>query len=154
MKVNLLIDGKSRVLGTHLNLDLGLEHPSEDPGDIRQPCPLMDWPGVSPNEAEEIVAYGILDRMPENAVEAIFTYWVSRLALGGRLVFSALDIMEACSVVGQSSEIEATANTVIYGGRKSAHTVWSLAALAESHGLKVQWKWLDGNQAIVEAVRV
>lgn len=153
MKVNLLIDGKDRALGGHLNLDMALEFTPEDPKDVRRPCKITDWPDVSPNEAETILAYGILDRLPQEAIPGIFAYWVSRLAVGGRLIFSALDILEACQVVGQSQEIAGDANAIIYGQRKSAHTVWSMRALAESHGLSVEWAVLNGTEAVVEAVR-
>lgn len=154
MQVNLLLGNAEDVRTGYLNLDASLAERPTDPDDIRVPCVINDWLMVSPNEAEEILALGILERLPAEAVSPVFHYWVSRLALGGKLIVSATDVMEACQLVLASKDEPAyLANELLYTQRKSAHTVWSLAELAEQYGLKVIWKYINGTQAIVEAVR-
>lgn len=153
MKVNLILGKKDLVRSGHLNLDASLQAPPDDPADIRRPCSVNDWPGVSPNEAEEIVATEVLDFLPPHHVGEVFGYWVSRLALGGKLVVACADCLEAAHLVSlQDNPVEAC-NRLLYAGRQSAHSVESLAELFEQAGLKVTWKMVNGTRAIVEGVR-
>ncbi len=150
MKVNLLIGNVSDVRNGYLNLDASIR----EPVDSRLPCSLNEWPGISPNEATEIVALGVLDHLPASSVAEVFGYWVSRLAVGGSLRFSALDILETTYQLGSITQnLVESANAVLYGGRQSAHTVESLALLAESFGLTIRWKCVRGVEAVIEAVR-
>lgn len=150
MKVNLLIGNVADFRNGYLNLDASIRESVDD----RYPCSLNEWPGISPNEATEIVALGVLDHIPVSAVAEVFAYWVSRLAIGGSLHFSALDILETTYQLGSVTQnLVESANTLLYGGRQSAHTVESLASLAQNHGLTVRWKCLRGVEAVIEAVR-
>lgn len=152
LRVVLLLGDKGGVRSGYLNLDASIAAPPEDVNDPRLPCSLNDWPQVSANEAEEVVACGILDRLPPEHVEDVFFYWAGRLAHGGSLVVSAMDYLEACDyLVGQAADT-GVANGLLYG-RKSAHTMESLVKLAEAKGLQVRKRFWRGLEAFVEAVR-
>lgn len=153
MKVNLFLGKKDLVRSGYLNLDASLSARPADPADDRRPCSVNDWPGVSPNEATEIVATLVLDLLPPHHVGEVFGYWVSRLALGGKLVVICGDCVEVAHQLSLSDRPVETCNKLLYNGRQSAHTVESLAELFEQAGLKVTWKMLNGMLAVVEGVR-
>ncbi len=149
MRVNLFLGRPELVRSGHLNLDASLQEPADD----RVPCSVNDWPGVSPNEAEEIVVQNVLEFLPPAHVGEVFSYWASRLALGGKLTVVAVDFQE---LAWQAREAESPcdfANQTAYAGRQSAHTVETITGLFEHFGLKVVWKMLRGTQAVVEGVR-
>lgn len=149
VRVNILLANPGGIRSGHLNLDLAVREPQPDG---RLPGAVADWPQVSPNEAEEVIALDILDKLPPEHVEEAFRYWVSRLAHGGKLTVSALDYAEAARYLWDKPADVGLANAVLYG-RRSAHTFEALVALAEGCGLKVEKTWWDDLRIFLVATR-
>lgn len=149
MKVNLLLGRPELARSGYLNLDASI---TQSEGG-RVPCALNDWPGVSPNEAREIIANHVLEYVPVQNVVDVFSYWVSRLAVGGRLVVSCVDCAEVAFRLRYETSPYEICNELLYAGRQSAHTVESISQLFQDGGLKVVWKMLNGLVAVVEGER-
>jgi hypothetical protein len=154
MKINLLLGNHGDIWSGYRNIDAGTpssklsQHPDLFPG------LLDDFPEVCANEATEIVALNILDRIAPEYVGRCLLYWVSSLAHGGRLIVSCLDIVEAGIVLARSTGPNDW-NPLIYGGRRSAHSMASVVEMLTTAGLQVlTMGWDDSGLFLkVEAVR-
>jgi trans-aconitate methyltransferase len=149
LKVNLLLGNPGDIRSGHLNLDATIDAPDGE----RFPCSVNDFGEmVSPNEAEAVVALDVLDRLPREHAQAVLSYWASRLARGGTLTVSALDVEEfATHVHLQEVPVEELDNAIYK--RRSAHTLKSIIEGVQKAGLQVEQAYLDGVRAVVIARR-
>lgn len=149
MKINLLLGDAGNIRSGYLNLDATITEKVDE----RIPCSVDDFGGVAcPNEATEIVALGVLDRLPAPVVANSLRYWTSLLAHQGLLTISALDIEEFSLHLSNTDMGLEEVNQVVYT-RRSAHTMQGLCQALEYFGLTIQRKWWDGLQACVSAIR-
>lgn len=149
MKVNLILGDPGVVRSGYLNLDLTIQQPDGE----RLPANPDDFGRiVSPNEAEELLALGVIDRIPGESVLDVLRYWASRLAHGGVLTISALDMEEVSAYLSSNDMKVPDLDSLIYT-RRSAHTMRSLSDALESLGLRVVRKDWQSLTAFVTAIR-
>lgn len=158
MKINLLFNNPYDVRSGYLNID-PYAGPNDQagriPGDINN---LDDL--VSAGEATEVVALDILDKFPRQYVDQILTHWLSRLAHGGRLTISVIDLYEvAKAFLNEAIDVDKT-NTLLHGDPetkgKQVHTNFTLAQLNEvltNKGFKVLRRCVENNYAIITVER-
>jgi hypothetical protein len=149
VKVNLVLGDPGAVRSGYLNLDVTIQKPEGD----RLPAHPDDFGHlVSPNELTELVCLGVIDRIPGESVIDVLRYWASRLAHGGTLAISALDMEEVAAYLATNDMQVTDLDSLIYT-RRSAHTMRSLSDALESLGLKVVRKDWQSLSAFLTAVR-
>jgi hypothetical protein len=155
MKLNLLVNQPDGVLSGYLNID-----PFAPPDDPRgRQCGrverLSDF--CEANEAEEILAFSVIDHFPMEDGDAVVDHWVSRLAHGGTLVVGAVDVREvARQFLAENIDLR-QANVHLHGTatapKRSVHLLDQLALAIESRGLHIIKKRIHDCRAIVVARR-
>lgn len=149
MKVNVVLGDKGAARSGYLNLDPTVR---EFDGE-RFPCAVNDFGElVVENEAEEVLALDVLDRIPKEHCPGVLAYWASRMALGGTLTVSVLDIEEFASHLQASPVPVSEIDSALYM-RKSAHTLESLVGDIRALGLTIERPFWDGVRAVVVARR-
>lgn len=156
MKINLLLQNPLDIRSGHLNVD-----PYANGQDGRVKGRLLDLsPLVDANEASELIAHDILDFFGAVQVDQALNHWLSRLAHGGKIVVSAIDVGEVGRAFLSGTIDLDTANTLLYGEqdkpgrwRKSALTLSRLAAVLEGKDLKVLSKRVANYRGVVTAIR-
>lgn len=157
LRVNLLLDTPADVRADWLNID-----PTAQPGDKeRIACDLGRLDAlVDAGEVGELVAMDILGFAPRPLMEKMLSHWISKLAHGGSLTVSVLDLLEVTKSLQNRLITVEQASELLYGSqdkpwrfRQSGLTLGALSAILQAKGLKVQKKRMSGFQAIVVAVR-
>lgn len=155
MKINLVIDGTPEIRVGYLNIDMMYGKDGVVVGNFMNLNPLVD-----DGEAEEIFALDILDYLTLAQGEATIAHWVSKLAHGGTLVLSAVDIIEVSKALIARIITVDEANSYLHGEQKkqwqfrhASYTLGGLVALLEAKGLQIQKKRISSLNAIVVAIR-
>lgn len=148
-KINLLLGDKNCIRSGYLNLDATLTEPE----DVRLPCSINDFPSICPNEADEILALGVLEQLPPEICQPSVAYWVSCLAHKGRLTISVTDVEEVAHNILYGNESIDQVNAALYDGRRSAHTMQSLRGLVESLGMSVVHTFYQNTAAVIVCER-
>jgi hypothetical protein len=157
VKVNLLLDSPSGALPGHLNLD-----PLAPAGDAsRTPCDPTDLsPYVDAGEAQELLAHDVLDHVQLPRADAVLAHWASRLAHGGTLTVSCVDMMAVAHALADRTLSPEDAALLLHGEqrrgwdyRHSGRTLAQLARGLEGLGLQVLRKRTAGLRAVVVARR-
>lgn len=157
MKVNLLIDDPSGVRPGYVNVDPLA--PSGDPHRVQ--CDPTDVDRVCvAGECEELLALGVLDYVPLADAGRVLDHWVSRLAHGGEIALSAVDLLEVSRAVCNRVLSVGDANLLLHGGqrkqwefRKSSYTLGQLAGLLEARGMELVKQRHSEFKAVVVARR-
>lgn len=156
MKVNLLLDNPGDVRSGYLNID-----PFADGVDTRVKGNLDDLSEhADANELEELVANDILDTFALTDADRVLDNWLSRLAHGGKLTISVVDLRSVSREVLANSISIQDANELLYGRptaphfqKRSAFTLQQLAGTLESRGYKLLRKQPENNRIIVTVER-
>lgn len=146
-KVNLLIDNPAGVLSGYDNIDPFT--PDDDKfGRIKGDISNLNHE-VDDGEVEEILAYGILNYYGGAHVDAILSNWVSKLAHGGMLTVSCVDLRSVCREYLSGSLPIEDANQILYGThsepwdfRKSVFSIDIVEQVLRNKGLKILSKRL------------
>lgn len=157
-RLNLLIGDPANVRSGYTNVD-PLAPDGDPAGRVRCDPGNLD-PVVDAGEAVEIVAHDIIDRVPMHQANALLEHWLSKLAHGGTIVLSCVDILEvARSLLGRFITVE-QANVLLHGEqderwrfRQANYTLVQLADTLAGKGLRVQSKRINECRAIVVAQR-
>lgn len=157
MKVNILLNNPAEIRSGFLNID-----PFAPDGDKdRVKCdPAALGPLVDAAEASEVVALGIIDYLPLAQSDGVLTHWVSRLAHGGKLSISCVDLFEVCRAVHLRTVSVEDANKLLHGEqrepwqfRKANYSLNHLTELIKAKGLRIITKKLVAFEAVVTAER-
>lgn len=155
MRVNLLINNSADIRNGYLNIDPLSEDDTRIKGDVSNLNHAVDA-----GEAEEIVAYGILDYFPGAMVDEILDNWLSKLAHGGTITIGVIDAKEVSrAFVAGMIELEEV-NTLMHGEqeekwqiRKSSFTLNQLSEVLSNRGYKILKKRIQNFRAYVTAQR-
>jgi hypothetical protein len=156
MKVNLLLDNPGDIRSGYRNID-----PFANDIDIRVSGTLDNLSDhVEANEAEEIVANDILDTFPLSDADRVLDNWLSRLAHGGKLTISVVDLRSVSREVLANSISIQDANELLYGRqnaphfqKKSVFTLQQLATTLEGKGYKLLRRQVENNRVVVTVER-
>lgn len=158
MRLNLLMDNPGDIRQGYLNVDLLA--PDSDPAGRVQCDPSNLAPLVDAGEVTELVAHGILDLIPMHQANALLDHWLSRLAHGGTIVLSCVDILEVTKSLQNRLITIEQANVFLHGEqdkpwrfRQANYTLAQLADILHDKGLRVQQKRINDFRAIVVAQR-
>ncbi len=157
MRLNILLDDPGGARSGYANVD-----PFAPEGDRdRFKCDVSNLDAVVDNgEAVEIVAHDILDYFGVGKIDEILDHWVSKLAYGGRLSLSVVDVREVARGLLAESLPFNDASILIYGAqqrawdfRRSMFTVARLAEVLENKGFNVLKKRIENFRAVVTCER-
>lgn len=141
-KVNLLIDNPGGTLSGYDNIDPFT--PDDDKfGRIKGDVSNLDHE-VDNGEASEILAHGILNYYSGEHVDGVLSNWVSKLAHGGQLTVSGVDLRAVCrDYLNGNLPIE-DANEILFGThtkpwdfKKSVFSIDIVEQVLRTKGLKI-----------------
>jgi len=158
VKVNLLIDNPGDVRSGYVNIDPLA--PENDPdGRLKGDVGNLDH-AVDGGEAEEILALEVLDYFPGHQADDILANWLSKLAHGGRLTISVVDVKEVARAVCSNNLSIDDINELLHGKqekpwqfRKSAYTLSQLVEVLSNQGYKVLARRVQNYRALVTVER-
>lgn len=153
MKLNILMDDPGGVRSGYVNVDPFVQEGdrSRSWADPRNLSAVAD-----PGECEEVVALGVLDCYPADAVDGVLDHWLSLLAHGGRLTVSVTDLREVARGFLAGAIGLDEANSLLHGGavkKASALDLLSLAEVLENKGYKILHKRVVNRRAVVTCER-
>lgn len=157
MKLNLLINNPGGARSGYVNVD-----PIAPDGDAdRIKGQLEDLNHVcDAAEVAEIVAHDILDFFPAPMADKVLDHWVSRLAHGGTLTVSVVDLLEVSRAFVARSLDTHQANELLHGKqgqpwevRMATYHVPVLVDVLARKGLKIMMKRISNYRAVVVAQR-
>jgi hypothetical protein len=159
VKVNLLVSNPEGVRAGYLNFDTLA--PQMDPhGRIQADFTKLDR-HVDAGEVEDFIAHDVLDLFPIVQANDILDHWISRLAHGGTITISCVDLMEVSRNLVNRFITPEQANVLLHGEqdrpwkfRQGNYTLSQLVHSLAGKGLHVQMKRLDELKAIVVAQRL
>lgn len=100
----------------------------------------------SPGTISEIRAIDVFEHIPRLESEAAFAHWTNLLVRGGRLTLRTPDARRQCELLVEGIWPISVWSHMMFGGQDSpgnfhfnGHEAASLRALAERHGLKVNF---------------
>ena len=147
MKVNLLIGNSSPVLNGYLNIDCCGNPQSSDRivGQIENLEALVDA-----NECEELIALQVLDHMPIQIRAKVLQHYLTRIAHGGLLIISSIDLMEVSRLIYNGSIADILEmNKLVYGiGNNPWSWKKSFIPLQDTIGLI-----MNGGQFVIESIK-
>jgi hypothetical protein len=151
VRLNLLLDNHADARSGYLNL-------SAKPGEGITQCAVDKLEAVVDcNEVSELVAYDILDTVPTEQADALLTHWLSRLAHGGELTISVVDVGEVARDFLHNKLDINQFNSLIHGEticpRRCALSLNYLCAVLENKGMIVLKKRVHNYRAIVSCRR-
>lgn len=157
MRLNLLLDDPGGVRPGYVNVDLLA--PAGDPH--RTQCdPTNLEPVCDAGGCEELVALDILDYVPLAQANAVLDHWVSRLAHGGTMSVSVVDLLEVSRAFADRRLTVEEANLLLHGEQKkqwqfrqSNYTLGQLADALQAKGLMLVLQRHDDFRAVVTARR-
>lgn len=111
------------------------------PLDVRRVPSLLDFGDHAlAGEAAEVVVPSAVDYVPRADVDRHLAYWGSRLAPGGRLVVTGLDLLGLAFQVDAAGLDPDEARRLLFadrGGRRAAYAAEEVRLLVEGVGLTV-----------------
>tara|TARA_Y100001938_G_C8074820_1_gene425355 strand:- start:1378 stop:1863 length:486 start_codon:yes stop_codon:yes gene_type:complete len=157
-KVN-LIHGEGDVLDTHLNIN-PFTKKTEDGLLVRGDLTNIDK-YVDDAEAEEIIAMDVIDYISTTKTAETIANWISKLAIGGRIVIGGIDIIAVSKSLADYSLDIASANLLIHGKqdepyliKRASFSAYDLAEYLEvTYGLGIVKKDIQNYKMFVEAQR-
>jgi hypothetical protein len=157
-RLNLLLDNPAGVRPGYLNLDPLA--PDDDPAGRVKCDPGNLDPVVDAGEAAELVAHDLLDRVPLAQANTLLDHWLSKLAHGGTITVSCVDLLEVAKSLQNRLITVEEASTLLHGEqgknwqfRQANYTLAQIADTLRGKGLKVQQKRINEFRAIVVAQR-
>lgn len=154
VRLNLLLNNPGGVRSGYLNVDPYSQGwaAAADPGDLGGLCDA--------NEAAELVALEVLDFYPAHLADAALDHWLSRLAHGGEVTLSTVDLREVCRGFLGGYLSHDDANNLLHGipthdagVKRSSYTLGQLVEVLENKGMVVVRKRLQNYRAVVTARR-
>ncbi len=157
-RVNLLLDNPGDVRNGYLNFD---PHAPENCLDGRICAAVDDLSHtIDFNELTELVAHDILDYFGMEQADKVLDHWLSRLAHGGTLSLSVVDLREVSREVLANTLDLADVNELLFGRqerewqfKKSVFTLPVLIGMFEKKGYQVLLKKAANNRAVVTVQR-
>ncbi len=157
LKVNLLLAGQA--LNGFMNID-----PLSNPQDNSKIAANLDNLDslIDHNSVELLLAMDVLDYYPLQGRPTILNNWLCKLAHGGKIVVSGLDIREVGRwIYYQQGDLHREGNLLLYGPadhvlrlRKSMVTIDDVIVnIMRTNQFSIQSKRFEGLQYIVEAQR-
>ena len=158
LKVNLLWDSPDDVRNGYVNFDEHAPIPDQA-GRIKASVQNLDH-FVEAGEADEIVSNDILNYLSADEGDAALTNWLSKLAHGGKLCVSVVDVREVSKkCLANVITIEDT-NVLLHGDQEKPHrfrkTSFTLPLLIEvftNRGFKVLTKRIQNSRAVIVVER-
>lgn len=158
MKINLLVNSPKDVRSGFLNVDPFASEPDQH-GRVKSDLVNLDK-FVSDGEATQLVAHGILNYFPIDKADEVVEKWLAKLAHGGTITLSAVDLREvAKKFLANVINIE-EANSLLHGEQKaewqyykSSYTLSVIVEVLETKGYRILLKQVNGNIATVVAQR-
>ena len=155
MKINILY-GKGQIIEGYTNIN-GVPT-GEESVITADPTNLDAF--VDDAEAEDIIAYDVVNFLPKRFMIPSIDHWVGKLRHGGKITIGGVD----CSAVARdivSGKLDLhSMNLTLYGSevpawdvRKSSFTMSSLVDHLKDLGLKINKARVDKYEMIVEAIR-
>lgn len=157
MKVNLLLDNPGDVRSGYLNIDPFA--PAEGDQRVKGDVSDISW-AVDDAEATEIVALDVIDFFPARDADRVLNNWLSKLARGGRLTVSAVDVREVARAFLAGTLHLDDVNDLLHGKqeqpwqcRRAAYTLDQLVEVLGNLGYKVLLKRVQNHRAVVTVER-
>lgn len=158
MKVNLLLDNPGDVRSGHVNVDPLAPDDCRD-GRVRGDVADLAH-SVDAAEAEAVVALDVLDYFPGAVADVVLGNWLSRLARGGTLTVSVVDVREvARSLLAGNLSLEEV-NELLLGKqekpwqfKKAAFTLSQLAEVLKNLGYQILARRVQNHRAVVTCRR-
>ena len=113
-------------------------------------------PFVDDGEAEEIIAYDVVDRFPSAIVDNMLSHWTRKLSHGGILAFDSIDIVQVSKLLVTRNITPEDANALLhgeYGERRAAFCMADMVHFLEKSGLTILKKRWQSYRATVVAQR-
>lgn len=155
MKINLLLDSQD-VLNSYLNIDPFSETQDKLKGEITN----LDWI-VDDGEAEEILAYNILEFFEFGKADEILNNWLRKLAKGGILIIGYNDIDEIARLFYQTHIELDQFNKLVFGEqkrgwdfKKCGFTTYQLSEVLKNKGYKIRQAKIEGIAGVIVAERI
>lgn len=150
MKLNLLLSNPDDLRSGFINVDPGAEW-----NDLKRVnCKLDNLsPIVDANEVTELVALDVLDHYPTDKVDAVLDHWLSRLAHGGKITISVVDIREVARIFLNGAMDIAELNNLVHNNRQCSITLSQLVEVLENKGLTILTKRVVDRRAVITGVR-
>lgn len=157
MKANLLLEAPNDIRSGYVNIDPLAPH--EDP-DRATLDPFNLDHTFDAGELSELVAHGLLDYVPNAQLDVVLNGWLSKLAHGGELTLSVIDLREVCRGVLADRLSLDEANTLLFGEqrvqwqfRKCSLTLARLVEVLRAKGFKILSQRLHNYRAYVTCQR-
>jgi hypothetical protein len=158
VKINLLIDNPGDLRSGYLNVDAVAPDGCTD-GRVKGDLSNLDE-FVDDGEATEIVALDVLDCFPGADASTVLSRWCSKLAHGGTLTVSVVDVREVARGVLANTLSPDDTNELLHGKqekpwqhRKAAYSLAHLAGVFTSHGYRVLAKRVQNYRAVITIQR-
>lgn len=158
MKLNLLIDNPDDVRSGYVNIDPFAE-PCDPHGRVKGALHDLGHT-VDDGEASEIVANDVLDYHPGAVLDDVLNNWLKKLARGGTLTVSTVDVREVARLVWFGNVDINEANNLLHGEqkkewqlRKVSLSLPHLVEVLEAKGFKVLQKRIHNLRAVVTVQR-
>lgn len=155
MKLNLLLDNPDDYRNGYTNIDPF----AQDERFLKADVSNLDH-SYDEGEVEEIVAHEILDYFPIGQVNQIINGWLAKLAPGGKLIVSTVDIREVSRLylldmlsIEEVSELIHGASLRGWDNRKTSFTMSQFVELFKSRGLRVLSARVDRYLCVVTCER-
>lgn len=153
MKLNLLINNPGDVRSGYVNVD-----PAAQPGELdRVACDLTNLDPVADDaEVTELLAYDVFDQFPAGGAARLLDHWVKKLAHGGTIALSGVDLLELSKAFALRQLTVDEANGWLHGEkgeRRATYTLQDLVDVLEQRGLRIIKKRSQGRRYIVVAQR-
>jgi hypothetical protein len=149
VKVNLLVGNPGGVRSGYINIDV---KKAEDVADISE--------HVDAAEASEVVALDIIDRFPASDGDKVLDNWLSRLARGGVLTMSFVDVREVARGILSGKLSPEDIQELLHGRpevphdeRRASYTVAQLAEVLANRGYTVLKKRVENYRGVVSVRR-
>lgn len=157
-KVNLLLDNPGDVRNGYLNFDPQTPGQCSD-GRIRAAVDDLSHT-IDANELEELVAHDILDYFGVSEADRVLDHWLSRLAHGGTLSLSVVDLREVSRAVLANALDIADVNELLFGQqerawqfKKCVFTLPVLVGMLRKKGYKILLQKCADCRAVVTCQR-
>ncbi len=152
MKVNILLNSTATRSGW-LNIDPYA--PLEDPNRSNAQVDGLDV-FVDDGEVEELVALDVIDAVSSSDKIRLLNHWIAKLAHGGSLTISGLDLYQAARAIHLRQVDLLTANKLLYGENvptTGAIPCEQMVKILSSSGLRVEDVKIINMKYVIKAVR-
>lgn len=159
VKLNLLLDNPKDCLSGYANVDPFA--PEKDDPQGRLSCDVNNLdPVCDDGEASELVVTDILSYFPARDVDGMFAHWLKKLAHGGIIRITDIDLYDVGKALANRSLSVENANLLLYGEqakdwqfRRCLLSVQTVVEVLKTRGMQILKKRTDSLRFVVEARR-